>query len=156
MSNFRTTRHSHASRLSLGPLEWQIMKILWSANECSVRDIVRELPQARPYTTIMTTVDRLFKKKILDRREIDRKFIYSARLKCQDLEIVAARRLTEELLTVLASSGARQLVISTVLESLCQHDPLSFETAVQNVTEQSSGTRPSTTYFRDRRLSVGH
>lgn len=154
MSNLRKTHPSHASRLTLGPLEWQIMKVLWSAHECSVRDIVRRLPQARQYTTIMTTADRLFRKKILDRRKVDRKFIYSARLECQDLEIIAARRLTEELLAVLASSGARQLVISSVLESLCQHDPVSFEIAIQNVTEQSSGNWPSTTYFRERRLAA--
>jgi len=51
------------------PLELQIMEALWTAGQCSVREIQETFPVAgRPaYTTIQTTVYRLERKKALRR-----------------------------------------------------------------------------------------
>jgi len=44
------------------------MQILWSRGESSVREVARELERRLAYTTVMTTLDRLYKKGFLSRR----------------------------------------------------------------------------------------
>jgi predicted transcriptional regulator len=56
------------------------MEILWSRPESSVRDVVDRLKRPLAYTTVMTTLDRLYKKGLLDRRKSQRAFFYSPRL----------------------------------------------------------------------------
>src|SRR5260370_23887422 len=73
-------------QLSLGRLEFDLMQILWSRGECNVRDVVQRLDRPLAYTTVMTTLDRLYKKGLLDRRMPDRAFLYSARLSHQEWE----------------------------------------------------------------------
>lgn len=51
----------------LGPLEMQVMDVAWSVGRCSVRDVVEKLDSKLAYTTVMTTLDRLFKKGLLAR-----------------------------------------------------------------------------------------
>lgn len=64
----------------LGKLEAEIMEILWSAGESSVHDVSLRLDRPLAYTTVMTTLDRLFKKGYLQRRKHDRAFLYHSRL----------------------------------------------------------------------------
>src|SRR3974390_1248560 len=64
----------------LGPLEVTVMEILWTRGESNVRDVVDRLDRPLAYTTVMTTLDRLFKKGLLSRRKFDRAFIYSPAL----------------------------------------------------------------------------
>jgi predicted transcriptional regulator len=68
------------------------MEILWSRGESNVRDVAEKLDRPLAYTTVMTTLDRLFKKGLLERRKLDRAFIYSPRLSRQawERELVAA------------------------------------------------------------------
>ena len=49
----------------LGPLEVTVMEILWARGESNVRDVVDRLDRPLAYTTVMTTLDRLFKKGLL-------------------------------------------------------------------------------------------
>ena len=80
----------HPSRLPsvlsvfLGSLEAQVMEVLWTRGECKVRDVMRTLDRDLAYTTVMTTLDRLFRKKLLDRRKSSRAYIYSPRVTCQE------------------------------------------------------------------------
>jgi predicted transcriptional regulator len=56
------------------------MEAIWSqGGQVRVRDI-HERFQALAYTTVMTTMDRLYKKGLLERRKEGRAFLYSARL----------------------------------------------------------------------------
>src|SRR5471030_2071332 len=64
----------------MGPLEIAVLEILWSRGESNVHDVVRRLGRPLAYTTVMTTLDRLFKKGILNRRKIERAFLYSPSL----------------------------------------------------------------------------
>ena len=54
----------HASEL--GHLEFQVLEILWARGESNVRDVAEKLARPLAYTTVMTTLDRLFKKGFLD------------------------------------------------------------------------------------------
>src|SRR5258706_1553492 len=84
----------------LGPLETQVMEILWSCGESNVHDVVAQLAaQKRAYTTVMTTLDRLFKKGLLDRRKADRAFVYTPRLSRQEWENLRAGDLVARFLS---------------------------------------------------------
>ncbi|MCL1976794.1 MAG: BlaI/MecI/CopY family transcriptional regulator [Candidatus Bathyarchaeota archaeon] len=56
----------------LGPLEANVMDAIWSSKKTpvSVREIHEKLKQTKTlaYTTIMSTMDRLFEKNLLDRK----------------------------------------------------------------------------------------
>ncbi len=65
--------------LPLGHLERNALEILWDCGECNVHEVVRRLSRPLAYTTVMTTLDRLFKKGLLERRKSERAFLYSPR-----------------------------------------------------------------------------
>jgi predicted transcriptional regulator len=70
----------------LGHLETQVMDILWSGGECNVREVALQLQRPLAYTTVMTTLDRLYKKGLLNRRKSERAFFYSAQISRQQWE----------------------------------------------------------------------
>jgi len=104
----------------LGPLEIQVMEILWAGNEHSVRDVVECLGHKLAYTTVMTTLDRLFKKGFLDRHKSERAFLYSTRLSHQDWERQRAGDLVAGLLA--GSQPSRELLLSSLVDAVGQHD----------------------------------
>lgn len=55
----------------LGPLETEVMEIIWDRGEVTVRDVHKALAARRDiaYTTVMTTMGRLSDKKLLQRIE---------------------------------------------------------------------------------------
>ncbi len=104
----------------LGPLEIQVMEVLWAAGQCSVRDVVEQLDRKLAYTTVMTTLDRLFKKGVLDREKSERAFLYTTRLSHQDWERQRAGNLVAGLLA--GSRPSRELLLSSLVEAVGQHD----------------------------------
>ncbi len=69
---------------TLGPLEVSVMDVLWKRSEGNVHDVAQQLGRPLAYTTVMTTLDRLFKKGLLNRRKSERAFFYSARFTHQE------------------------------------------------------------------------
>jgi predicted transcriptional regulator len=63
----------------IGPLEIAVMEILWATGDSSVHDVIRRLERPLAYTTVMTTLDRLYKKGLLDRRKEERAFVCAPR-----------------------------------------------------------------------------
>jgi hypothetical protein len=57
-----------AAPAELGHLEVTVMEILWRRGQSNVHDVVAELGRPLAYTTVMTTLDRLYKKGLLDRQ----------------------------------------------------------------------------------------
>ena len=66
--------------LDLAPLELDCMNALWPSGEATVREIQQALQPSRPraYTTIMTILDRLAQKGIVQRRKVGRAWVYRA------------------------------------------------------------------------------
>jgi predicted transcriptional regulator len=64
---------------TLSDFEWQIMRILWRENKISVRDVHAKISQTqqRAYTTVQTYMERLVKKKFLNKEKIDAVNFYS-------------------------------------------------------------------------------
>jgi predicted transcriptional regulator len=105
---------------SLGRLEFRLMQILWSRGESNVRDVTRELDRPLAYTTVMTTLDRLYKKGLLERRMPDRAFLYSTRMSQEEWERKRAGRIVAEFLA--GPHPARDLLLSSFLEAVGHHD----------------------------------
>lgn len=87
----------------LGALEERVMAVLWeAAGAQSVRDVVARLGPPRPaYTTIMTTLDRLYKKGFLSRDREGNAFVYRAALSRDGLH----GRIIEETVSSLLTEG---------------------------------------------------
>jgi len=74
------------SLLDLAPLELDCMNTLWPMGEGTVREIRDRLAPRRPraYTTIMTIMDRLARKGVVERHKIGRAYIYRPNLTAEE------------------------------------------------------------------------
>ncbi len=65
-------------KISLSPLEQDIMAVIWDHPGCHVRRVYTELAQNREiaYTTVMTMMNRLVEKGVLKREKSANKFLY--------------------------------------------------------------------------------
>jgi predicted transcriptional regulator len=104
----------------LGPLENTVMEVVWSRGESNVRDVADRLERPLAYTTVMTTLDRLYKKGLLDRKKSERAFIYSPRLSRIEWE----RQLAGHLVPRLLSS---ELLVSQLVEAAGELDEARLE-----------------------------
>ncbi len=115
-----TSMRRQSQQLVLGPLEMQVMNVVWSVARCSVRDVVERLNSKLAYTTVMTTLDRLFKKGLLEREKFERAFLYSPALSSQDWE---RRRAGDFVAGFLAGpEPSRDLLLSSLVDAVGQHD----------------------------------
>jgi predicted transcriptional regulator len=75
-------RRKHSLSEVLGPLEAEIMDVVWDEGEVTVRDVHGSLNAKRPiaYTTVMTTLGRLTDKGLLRRVEAQPAHRFSALL----------------------------------------------------------------------------
>lgn len=104
----------------LGPLEVKVMSILWECGESSVREVSQKLDRHLAYTTVMTTLDRLFKKGLLDRRKSDRAFLYWPRFSQPNWE----RRVAGDLVAgfLAGPEPSSELLLSCLVDAVGQHD----------------------------------
>ena len=65
-------RRKHSLAEVLGPLEAEIMEVVWDSGEVTVRDVHKALGSSKPlaYTTVMTTLGRLADKGLVKRIEV--------------------------------------------------------------------------------------
>lgn len=70
----------------LGALEEKVMELLWQQRPLAVRDVCKRLRghHALAHTTVMTTLDRLYKKGLLLRHKDGTAFIYEPALSKDD------------------------------------------------------------------------
>src|ERR1041385_7952171 len=104
----------------LGPLEITIMETLWDRGESSVREVADCLDRPLAYTTVMTTLDRLFKKGLLDRRKSERAFFYVPRLTRREFEQKRTGEFVAGFFAGPQPSG--ELLISCLVEAVGRQD----------------------------------
>jgi predicted transcriptional regulator len=90
----RSPKHS---LLDLAPLELDCMKTLWPVGEATVREIRERLAPRLPraYTTIMTIMDRLARKGVVERHKTGRAYVYRPVLAAEDARAQALRQVIE-------------------------------------------------------------
>jgi predicted transcriptional regulator len=87
---FKRTPETQRSAAAFGPLEWRVLMALWErGGPASVRDLQPAFPDTA-YTTLMTTLDRLHRKAVLDRAKRGRAFYYVPCLTRPQLESARA------------------------------------------------------------------
>jgi len=107
------------STSQLGPLEERLLEELWRRGNATVRELVDDSCQDLAYTTVMTTLDRLYKKKLLARDPEGRAFRYTPQLTRQDLQREAAGEAFRQLLD---ASPAPALPLSYLVEIVTERD----------------------------------
>jgi BlaI family transcriptional regulator, penicillinase repressor len=85
------------SVLDLAPLELDCMNTLWPMGEGTVREIRDQLAARRPraYTTIMTIMDRLARKGVVERRKVGRAYTYRANVTADEARAQALGQVVE-------------------------------------------------------------
>ena len=99
--------------ISLGPLEDEIMRLLWGRKQATVRDVQEELTRRGTnlaYTTVMTVMARLATKRMLSRKRAGRSFVYRARVSADEFRETAARTLAQRLVRGFESLGIASFV----------------------------------------------
>jgi predicted transcriptional regulator len=115
---FKSSREILESRL--GVLERQVMNVVWEAGEINVREACERLGAAVAYTTVMTTMDRLFKKRLLARRKVGRAFVYAAAATRDQLEGAVASELVQSLLQ--QHGGEPLPILSSLVDAVSDRD----------------------------------
>jgi len=106
--------------LTLGQLERQVMNLTWQRHEISVREVFEAFEGRTAYTTLMTTLHRLYRKGMLNRRKQGRAFFYSARVSPQEFEQGIAKDLIEGLLDR-ANHGVEPL-LACIVDTVSEQD----------------------------------
>src|SRR5215831_17720647 len=104
----------------MGRLESTVMDILWTFGQSNVHDVVARLDRPLAYTTVMTTLDRLYKKGLLDRRKVERAFVYAPKFTKSEWERKRAGDFLAEFLAGPEPSG--NLLISCLVDAVGEHD----------------------------------
>src|SRR5437762_3591919 len=105
---------------ALGKLEREMMQIIWQRGQVSVRDVHDELEGRIAYTTLMTTLDRLYKKGLLEREKDGRAFIYAPRVSPAEFE----RGIAQDVLDALIgrNEDAVEPVLACIVDAVSEHD----------------------------------
>ncbi len=105
---------------SLGKLEQDVLNKIWQRDEVSVRDVYLAFDERIAYTTLMTTLDRLFKKKLLTRRKDGRAFVYASAVSPDELE----QGIREDVIDGLLGHGADaiQPVLACIVDTVSERD----------------------------------
>ncbi|HTV95850.1 MAG TPA: BlaI/MecI/CopY family transcriptional regulator [Steroidobacteraceae bacterium] len=103
----------------LGPLETKVLELLWSKERAvAVRHVQAAFPDLA-YTTLMTTLDRLYRKGVLMRRRRGRAFVYEPRC---SREQMLNERASSQIAELLAASRARSAILSTLVACVGRKD----------------------------------
>jgi predicted transcriptional regulator len=105
---------------SLGALEHEVMAVVWDRGEISVKDVSARLTSAIAYTTVMTTMDRLFKKGLLTRRKLGRAFVYQAAATRDELQGAVAAELVYSLFDRPGSDSLP--LLSSLVDAVSERD----------------------------------
>ena len=105
---------------ALGKLEREVMELSWRCGEISVRDVFLAFEERIAYTTLMTTLQRLHKKGVLNRRKQGRAFFYAPRFSPLEFEQGIARDLIEGLIG--QAEGGVEPVLACIVDAVSEHD----------------------------------
>ena len=120
----------------LGPLERGIMDVIWDdpGVEVSVRDVLgSSVGRGLAYTTVMTVLDRLWRKGYLARRRSGRAYLYRAKkTRDEHVEILVAN--------VLASVDDRRSALLGFVRGVDDEDLESLRAAITRVRRERRTT----------------
>jgi len=104
----------------LGEREREVLAVLWSVGSATVQQVADGLKATLAYTTVMTTLDRLYKKGLLQRSKRDRAFVYKPKFSENDMERGRASEMVHRLFT--SSSMNQDALLSCLVEAVESYD----------------------------------
>ncbi len=107
----------------LGSLESELMERIWRSSEISVRDLHAEFASRLAYTTVMTTMDRLYKKGLLRRHKVGKAYFYAPALTEQQYR----ERLAHHLFGMVLNDGDGAAVLSHFVDAVSETDQQMLE-----------------------------
>lgn len=118
LRGFRRPREVAAQ--ALGKLERDVLNEIWRRGEVTVRDIYLEFDESIAYTTLMTTLDRLFKKNLLTRRKDGRAFVYLPAVSRTEFE----QGIREDVIDGLLGHGAEAVepLLACIVDTVSERD----------------------------------
>lgn len=125
---------------ALGRLERDILNRLWAEPDpLSVRALEASFGGTLAYTTLMTTLDRLHRKGLVDRERAGRAFLYRARVTRVELENGVATDLIDAMLG--AGPDAARPVMSTFVDAVEQRDAALLHELARLIREKQKAGR---------------
>ena len=118
-------RARQAVTAELGELEREVMRLAWRGGEVSVHEVHQSLGEGRAYTTVMTTLDRLFRKGLVTRRKSGRAYLYSPRITREEFE----REFAVDILNGLFSRAGEvaEPLLSCIVDAVSERDRESLD-----------------------------
>lgn len=117
MKGIRIRPEKRGLQVVLFDLEAEIMELVWSRgwSRFSVQEVTDGLEEQRPiaYTTVLTTVRRLYDKKLLRRERDGRRYLYLPELTRKQFH----EHLAQELMRSLPPAG-REAALATLVEQV--------------------------------------
>jgi predicted transcriptional regulator len=129
-------------RPKLARLELQVLEILWTRGNASIREIQETFPEPRPaYTTIQTTVYRMEVKKAVRRvRKISNAHIFEP-VVARD---VARHRLLDDILSLFGGRALPMMAQLAEAGKLTRDDVRELEKTIEQIERQKKAERRRT------------
>ena len=123
----------------LGPLEMQLLRVIWKRHSTTVRELLDSGETTCAYTTVMTTLDRLHKKGLLERSPEGRAFRYTASLSRHDFD---GQNVRNAIRKFLGASSPALAPLSFLVDAVSEHDAKlldSLEAAIEQKRRELKG-----------------
>jgi predicted transcriptional regulator len=112
-------RPHEVAAAALGKLERKVLEETWRRGETTVRDVFLAFEERIAYTTLMTTLDRLYKKRLLSRRKDGRAFLYAPLVTREELE----QGIREDVIDGLLTTGSLgEPILACIVDAISQRD----------------------------------
>jgi predicted transcriptional regulator len=122
-----------------GPLESRVLDAVWQRGRASVADVHAAFGRSLAYTTLMTTLDRLYKKGALRRSKEGRAYVYSGAGSREQVERTFAAGFFDRLL----GGDPRRVepLISSFVDAVGEKDRLLLDELERLVREKRKSSR---------------
>lgn len=121
------------SKTNLGPLEQQVMDVLWSRAPQHVAGVQAALGSESAYSTVKTVLERLTDKGLLSRQKVGKAFEYRPVLSRAQYGAASARALSQSLLTGFGTAALTHFVDAV------REDPAQLEELRRLLSELEEG-----------------
>ncbi len=114
----------------LGPLETEIMQIVWQDERSTVKKVHRKLSQHREiaYTTVMTTMTRLAEKGVLRRHREGLAYVYTPAISESDFVTMVVQQVLDGLLDDYSTTA-----IDYIIDYLARRNPKELRRIQQTI-----------------------
>ena len=117
---------------TLGKLERETLEEVWRRGEASVGEVHAAFGERVAYTTLMTTLDRLYKKGLVSRAKSGRAFLYSPRVTREEFE----RFVAQDIIDGLLDGGGAEPLLACIVETVTERDREMLDTLYRLVQEK--------------------